>query len=176
MLGTPDLIWDFKKRWTMRRIGLIGGMSWESTATYYRYLNEKVRDTLGGLHSADIIMHSVDFARVVELQTAGNWGRATELLFTGRDMTAEEGLAWGFYNRIADDAQAEAQALAEQLARGPSVAHAVTKRQLDAEWHVSIEEALELEARAQARCMETNDFKRAYEAFANKQKPVFQGD
>jgi enoyl-CoA hydratase/carnithine racemase len=103
-------------------------------------------------------------------------GRATELLFTGRDMTAEEGLAWGFYNRIADDAQAEAQALAEQLARGPSVAHAVTKRQLDAEWHVSIEEALELEARAQARCMETNDFKRAYEAFANKQKPVFQGD
>ena len=103
-------------------------------------------------------------------------GRAAELLFTGRNMTAEEGLAWGFYNRVVEDVQAEAQALAEQLASGPSVAHAVTKRQLDAEWHVSIEEALELEARAQARCMETNDFKRAYEAFANKEKPVFQGN
>ena len=103
-------------------------------------------------------------------------GRAAELLFTGRDMTAEEGLAWGFYNRIAEDVQAEAQTLAEQLATGPSVAHAVTKRQLDAEWHVSIEEALELEARAQARCMETKDFQRAYEAFSSKQKPVFQGD
>ena len=103
-------------------------------------------------------------------------GRAAELLFTGRDMTPEEGLAWGFYNRLVEDVQAEAQGLAEQLANGPSVAHAVTKRQLDAEWHVSIEEALELEARAQARCMETNDFKRAYEAFANKRTPEFQGD
>lgn len=64
----------------MRRIGLIGGMSWESTATYYKHLNERVRDTLGGLHSADIILHSVDFARIVELQTAGNWSRASELL------------------------------------------------------------------------------------------------
>jgi enoyl-CoA hydratase/carnithine racemase len=103
-------------------------------------------------------------------------GRAAELLFTGRDMSAEEGLAWGFYNRVIEDAQAEAHALATQLASGPSIAHAVTKRQLDAEWNVTIDEALKLEARAQARCMETNDFKRAYEAFANKQKPVFQGD
>ena len=62
------------------------------------------------------------------------------------------------------------------LATGPSIAHAVTKRQLDAEWNVTIEEALELEARAQARCMETRDFKRAYEAFAAKQKPVFEGN
>jgi enoyl-CoA hydratase/carnithine racemase len=103
-------------------------------------------------------------------------GRAAELLFTGRDMTSEEGLAWGFFSRLADDVQAEAQALARQLAAGPSIAHAVTKRQLDAEWHVSIEEAIELEARAQAHCMETKDFKRAYEAFANKQKPVFEGN
>ena len=66
--------------------------------------------------------------------------------------------------------------LLSELARGPSIAHAVTKRQLDAEWHVSIEDAIEMEARAQARCMDTNDFRRAYEAFANKQKPVFQGD
>jgi enoyl-CoA hydratase/carnithine racemase len=103
-------------------------------------------------------------------------GRAAELLFTGRDLTADEGLAWGFYNRLVEDVHGDADALARQLASGPSIAHAVTKRQLDAEWNVSIEEALKLEARAQARCMETNDFKRAYEAFANKQKPVFQGD
>jgi enoyl-CoA hydratase/carnithine racemase len=103
-------------------------------------------------------------------------GRAAELLFTGRDMTSEEGLAWGFYNRVVEDVQAEAYALADELAKGPSIAHAVTKRQLDAEWHVSIDEALEMEARAQARCMDTNDFRRAYEAFANKRKPEFQGD
>lgn len=103
-------------------------------------------------------------------------GRAAELLFTGRDMTSEEGLAWGFYNRVVEDVQAEAYALAEELAKGPTIAHAVTKRQLDAEWNVTIDQALEMEARAQARCMDTNDFRRAYEAFANKQQPVFQGN
>jgi enoyl-CoA hydratase/carnithine racemase len=103
-------------------------------------------------------------------------GRAAELLFTGRDMTSDEGLAWGFFSRLVDDVQGEAQALARQLAAGPSIAHAVTKRQLDAEWHVSIEEAIELEARAQAHCMETKDFKRAYEAFANKRTPEFEGN
>jgi enoyl-CoA hydratase/carnithine racemase len=91
-------------------------------------------------------------------------------------MTADEGFAWGFWNRLSDDVLAEARALARELASGPSIAHAVTKRQLDAEWNVSIEEALEMEARAQARCMETNDFKRAYEAFAAKRTPEFQGD
>jgi enoyl-CoA hydratase/carnithine racemase len=103
-------------------------------------------------------------------------GRAAELLFTGRAMTSDEGLAWGFYNRLAQDVMAEAYALAEELASGPTIAHAVTKRQLDAEWHLSIEDAIEAEAQAQARCMETGDFRRAYDAFANKQKPVFQGD
>lgn len=103
-------------------------------------------------------------------------GRAAELLFTGRDMTSEEGLAWGFYNRVVEDVAAEAYALADELARGPSIAHCITKRQLDAESNMSINEALEAEARVQARCMETNDFKRAYEAFSNKQKPVFQGN
>jgi enoyl-CoA hydratase/carnithine racemase len=103
-------------------------------------------------------------------------GRAAELLFTGRDMSSEEGLAWGFYNRIVEDVQAEAYALADQLAKGPTIAHAVTKRQLDAEWNVTIDEALEMEARAQARCMDTNDFRRAYKAFANKEKPVFEGN
>jgi enoyl-CoA hydratase/carnithine racemase len=103
-------------------------------------------------------------------------GRAAELLFTGRSMTSDEGLAWGFYNRVVEDVAAEAYALAHQLASGPTIAHAMTKRQLDAEWHVSIEEALKMEAEAQARCMETKDFKRAYDAFANKQQPVFQGN
>ena len=103
-------------------------------------------------------------------------GRAAELLFTGRDMSSDEGVAWGFWNRIAEDVQAEAYALADQIARGPSIANCITKRQLDAEWNVTLEQALEMEARAQAHCMDTNDFRRAYEAFANRQKPVFQGD
>jgi enoyl-CoA hydratase/carnithine racemase len=103
-------------------------------------------------------------------------GRAAELLFTGRAMSSDEGLAWGFYNRVVEDVMAEAYALADELAAGPSFAHAVTKKQLDAEWNVSIEEALEMEAQAQAECMQTKDFKRAYEAFAAKQTPEFQGD
>ena len=103
-------------------------------------------------------------------------GRAAELLFTGRSMTADEGYAWGFWNRVTANVQDEAQMLARELAKGPSIAHAVTKKQLDAEWHVSIEEALELEAQAQAHCMQTQDFKRAYEAFAAKRKPEFKGD
>lgn len=103
-------------------------------------------------------------------------GRAAELLFTGREMTSEEGLAWGFYNRLVEDVMAEALALAAQLAAGPSIAHCITKRQLDAEWDMAIDQALESEARAQARCMETKDFHRAYEAFANKRKPIFEGN
>lgn len=103
-------------------------------------------------------------------------GRAAELLFTGRTMTAEEGVAWGFWNRVTANVLDDAQAMARELTRGPSIAHAVTKKQLDAEWHVSIEDAIEMEARAQAHCMQTKDFHRAYEAFANKRKPEFQGD
>jgi len=103
-------------------------------------------------------------------------GRAAELLFTGRNMTADEGFAWGFWNRLSDAVLADAQALAGDLAKGPSIAHAVTKKQLDAEWHVSIEEAIKMEARAQAHCMQTKDFHRAYEAFAAKRTPEFQGD
>ena len=103
-------------------------------------------------------------------------GRAAELLFTGRSMSAEEGLAWGFWNRVVDDVLAEANALALDLARGPTLAHAITKRQLDAEWSVTIEQALDMEAEAQAECMKTKDFHRAYEAFAARRKPEFQGD
>ncbi len=103
-------------------------------------------------------------------------GRAAELLFTGRNMSADEGYAWGFWNRLSDDVLADATKLARELASGPSRAHMVTKKQLDAEWHVPIEEAIEMEARAQAECMQTNDFKRAFEAFAAKRTPQFQGD
>jgi enoyl-CoA hydratase/carnithine racemase len=103
-------------------------------------------------------------------------GRAAELLFTGRAMSADEGERWGFWNRVTDDAQGEAMALAQSLANGPTLAHAMTKRQLDAEWHVSVEAALDMEAAAQAECMQTNDFRRAFEAFAAKRVPEFEGD
>ena len=103
-------------------------------------------------------------------------GRAAELLFTGRAMSAEDGLAWGFWNRVVDEVEGEARALALQLASGPTFAHSMTKRQLDAEWHVSIDQAITMEAEAQAVCMKTRDFHRAYGAFAAKRKPEFQGD
>jgi enoyl-CoA hydratase/carnithine racemase len=103
-------------------------------------------------------------------------GRAAELLFTGRSMTAEEGERWGFYSRIVAAVHGEAQALARSLADGPIQAHSMTKRQLDEEWAVSIEQALDMEAEAQARCMQTKDFHRAYEAFAAKRTPEFKGD
>jgi hypothetical protein len=99
-----------------------------------------------------------------------------ETYFVNRAMSAEEGLAWGFWNRLSDDVLADAITLARDLAAGPTFAHAVTKRQLDAEWDVSIETALDMEAVAQAECMQTNDFKRAYEAFVAKRTPEFQGD
>jgi enoyl-CoA hydratase/carnithine racemase len=103
-------------------------------------------------------------------------GRAAELLFTGRSMNALEGERWGFWNRLSNDVLADAQELARSLASGPTYAHGVTKRQLDAEWHLSIDEAIDMEAEVQADCMKTNDFTRAYEAFAAKRKPEFQGD
>ncbi|MBX3562425.1 MAG: enoyl-CoA hydratase family protein [Sphingomonas sp.] len=105
-------------------------------------------------------------------------GRASELLFTGRMMGAEEGERWGFHNRLvpADALMAEAQALAQNLAAGPNFAHGMTKTQLNTEWAVSLETAIEMEAQAQAICMATQDFRRAFEAFAAKTKPEFQGD
>jgi enoyl-CoA hydratase/carnithine racemase len=103
-------------------------------------------------------------------------GRASELLFTGRVMTAEEGERWGFHNRLADDPLAEALAQARALADGPTFAHGITKTQLNTEWAVSLETAIEMEAQAQAICMATNDFRRAFEAFAEKRTPVFEGD
>jgi enoyl-CoA hydratase/carnithine racemase len=105
-------------------------------------------------------------------------GRASELLFTGRAMSAPEGLAWGFFNALHEpsDVLPRAQALAAELAAGPTFAHGMTKTMLQQEWSMSIEQAVEAEAQAQAICMQTQDFRRAYEAFAAKQKPVFGGD
>ena len=105
-------------------------------------------------------------------------GRASELLFTGRSMTAEEGLAWGFHNRLVETGLLleESLAFARALAAGPTFAHGITKTQLNTEWNVSLETAIEMEAQAQAICMATNDFRRAFEAFASKQKPKFKGD
>jgi len=105
-------------------------------------------------------------------------GRASELLFTGRNMTAEEGERWGFHNRlVAPEALMEtARELAVSLARGPTFAHGMTKTQLNVEWDMSLDAAIEAEAQAQAICMQTGDFRRAYEAFAAKRQPVFEGN
>jgi enoyl-CoA hydratase/carnithine racemase len=103
-------------------------------------------------------------------------GRASELLFTGRVMSAEEGERWGFHNKLAEDPLAEARALARSLADGPNFAHGITKTQLNTEWAVSLETAIEMEAQAQAICMATNDFRRAFEAFSEKRSPEFKGD
>ena len=105
-------------------------------------------------------------------------GRAAELLYTGRVMGAEEGERWGFWSALhAPEAlEAEAMALAARLASGPVFAHGITKTQLNQEWNMGLEQAIEAEAQAQAICMQTKDFERAYRAFVAKEKPVFQGD
>jgi enoyl-CoA hydratase/carnithine racemase len=105
-------------------------------------------------------------------------GRAAELLYTGRVMTAEEGERWGFLNRLVapDLLLEEATALARSLADGPGFAHGITKTQLHHEWNVGIDTAIEMEAQAQAICMQTQDFRRAFEAFRDKAKPVFEGN
>jgi enoyl-CoA hydratase/carnithine racemase len=105
-------------------------------------------------------------------------GRASELLFTGRAMRADEGLQWGFFNALHEPAAllAAAQQLAQSLASGPTFAHGMTKTMLHQEWAMTIDQAIEAEAQAQAICMQTQDFKRAYEAFSARQKPAFQGN
>ena len=105
-------------------------------------------------------------------------GRASELLYTGRSLGGEEGERWGFFNRlVAPEALlAEAQALATSLTQGPTFANGITKTMLHQEWSMTIEQAVEAEAQAQAICMLTNDFTRAYEAFVAKRKPVFEGN
>lgn len=105
-------------------------------------------------------------------------GRAAELLYTGRSMSAEEGERWGFYNRLVAPEQVlgDAQALAKELSDGPTFAHGITKTCLHQEWSMDLDAAIEAEAQAQAICMQTQDFARAYHAFVAKQKPVFEGN
>jgi enoyl-CoA hydratase/carnithine racemase len=105
-------------------------------------------------------------------------GRAAELLYTGRSMSGEEGERWGFYNRLVAPEQlhADAQALARELAAGPTFAHGMTKKCLEQEWSMGIADAIEAEAQAQAICMQTRDYGRAYRAFVEKRKPEFKGD
>lgn len=105
-------------------------------------------------------------------------GRASELLYTGRSLSGEEGERWGFFNRLCapEDLQTQAAELAAQLAAGPTFANGLTKTMLQQEWSMGIEQAIEAEAQAQALCMLTQDFRRAYEAFVAKQRPVFQGN
>jgi len=105
-------------------------------------------------------------------------GRAAELLYTGRTMMADEAARWGFFNRLCapEALLAEAQALALELASGPTFAHAMTKNMLHEEWNMGLDAAIDAEAQSQALCMTTNDFHRAYHAFVNKQKPEFKGD
>jgi len=105
-------------------------------------------------------------------------GRASELLFFGRSMSAEEGERWGFFNRIIEANQlgAAAKEWAKRLVDGPNFANAMTKNQLNVEWDMSLHTAIEAEAQAQAICMQTEDFERAYKAFVAKEKPVFEGN
>jgi enoyl-CoA hydratase/carnithine racemase len=104
-------------------------------------------------------------------------GRAAELLFTGRTMSADEAERWGFFNRlVAPEAiEGAALALAGQLAAGPRFAHMMTKTMLAQEWSMSVDQAIEAEAQAQAICMQTGDFRRAYDAFVTKSAPRFEG-
>ncbi|RFP88043.1 enoyl-CoA hydratase family protein [Rhodobacteraceae bacterium 63075] len=105
-------------------------------------------------------------------------GRAGELLYTGRSMSAEEGAAWGFHNRIVptEELDGAAREMATRIAAGPNFGHMMTKTMLAQEWSMSIEQAIEAEAQAQAICMQTGDFERAYNAFVAKEKPIFEGD
>ena len=105
-------------------------------------------------------------------------GRASEILYTGRSMAGAEALRWGFYNEIAapEELLPRAQKMALTLADGPTFAHAMTKKMLHQEWAMGLDEAIESEAQAQAVCMQTEDFRRAYRAFAAKERPVFEGN
>ncbi len=105
-------------------------------------------------------------------------GRASELLFTGRSMSGDEAYNWGFYNKIYDNNEVISSSIemAKRLAAGPNFAHGITKNQLNIEWDMPLDTAIEAEAQAQAICMQTEDFKRAYRAFVAKEKPVFEGN
>ncbi|MEQ9397001.1 enoyl-CoA hydratase family protein [Haliea sp.] len=103
-------------------------------------------------------------------------GRASELLYSGRSLKADEGERWGFFNSVSDDPYAAAMTMAQAITRGPTFANGITKTQLQQEWNMSVDQAIEAEAQAQALCMQTGDFVRAYNAFVDKKSPVFEGN
>ncbi len=103
-------------------------------------------------------------------------GRASELLYFGRSMSADEGERWGFFNAISEDPLSDAKGAADRIVAGPTFANGITKTQLHQQWNMSVDQAIECEAQAQAICMQTEDFNRAYEAFVNKKSPVFEGN
>ncbi len=103
-------------------------------------------------------------------------GRASELLYSGRSLKADEGERWGFFNSVSDDPYAAALSMAQAITRGPTFANGITKTQLQQEWNMSVDQAIEAEAQAQALCMQTGDFVRAYNAFVEKKSPVFEGN
>ena len=103
-------------------------------------------------------------------------GRASELLYFGRSMSGDEGARWGFFNGLSDDPLGDAQAAATRITAGPTFANGITKTQLHQQWTMSVDQAIECEAQAQAICMQTEDFRRAYNAFVDKQQPVFEGN
>jgi len=123
-------------------------------------------------------LSGADMGACTLLPRAIGQGRASELLFTGRALHGTQAHEWGFFNRLCepDAVLGEAQALARELAAGPTFAHAMTKTLLHQAWSLGLDEEIEAEAQAQALCMQTLDFRRAYEAFAAKRTPRFQGD
>ncbi|MEL0315754.1 MAG: enoyl-CoA hydratase family protein, partial [Halieaceae bacterium] len=103
-------------------------------------------------------------------------GRASELLYFGRSMSADEGERWGFFNDVSEDPLSDAKSAADRIVAGPTFANGITKTQLHQQWNMSVDQAIECEAQAQAICMQTEDFNRAYEAFISKKSPVFEGN
>ncbi|MEL0038569.1 MAG: enoyl-CoA hydratase family protein [Halieaceae bacterium] len=103
-------------------------------------------------------------------------GRASELLYFGRSMSADEGERWGFFNDVSEDPLSDAKSAADRIVAGPTFANGITKTQLHQQWNMSVDQAIECEAQAQAICMQTEDFNRAYEAFVSKKSPVFEGN
>ena len=117
-----------------------------------------------------------DMGACVMLPRIVGQGRASELLYSGRALKAEEGERWGFFNNVSDDPYRVAMQMAKNIANGPTFANGITKMQLQQEWSMSVDQAIESEAQAQAICMQTQDFTRAYHAFVKKAAAVFQGD
>lgn len=141
----------------------------------FRYATEKTKT---GFLFTKVGLAGCDMGACAILPRIIGQGRASDLLYTGRMMSAEEGERWGYFNRLvsSDELLKTAQDMAHKLLEGPTFAHGITKTMLNQEWNMTIDQAIEAEAQAQALCMQTADFERAYNAFVKKEKPVFEGN